>query len=160
MIVSVMLADLPCGIIFEGEKNELVGVLADKLHTLGLFRDRSCEVFTPELKTALNGYRRAHSLPESDYCDPSSLRMLTGIETDGDGLLLLARLCEAELPRATEVERYDYCRGAISESRIYGLTLQQYIDGKRRVGELLNFPAASSDTVKTAVLAYIMESGK
>jgi hypothetical protein len=160
MIVSIIYTDLPCGIIFEGQKNEFVSVIADKLYTLGYFRDRKCEVFMPELKAALNKYRRANSLPESDYCDPISLKMLAGIDTNGDELLLLARLCEAELPCATEVERYDYCRNAISESRSFNLTLHQYINGKRSIGELLNTTPASSDTVKTAVLAYIMESGR
>lgn len=159
MIASVFLADMPCGIIFEGEKNQLVGALAEKLYTLGLFRDRHCEIFSPELKAALNSYRRANLLPETDYCDPISLRMLTGIETDGEGLILLARFCEAEFPRATEVDRYDYCRKAISDSRNLGLTLHRYINGKRRVGELLNSSPVPADAVKTAVLAYIMESG-
>ncbi|MCI8388846.1 MAG: peptidoglycan-binding protein [Clostridiales bacterium] len=158
MISAIISTDLPCGIIFAGEKNMLVSEIAGELHSLGLYRERTSDIFTPELADALNAYRRANRLPESDYCDPITLRLLTGIDSGGDELLLLARWCEFAHPEATEVEKFDLCRAAIRESRKLGLTVQQYLSGRANIGELLASPSASSETVKAAVLASMLET--
>lgn len=156
MFAALIYADQPCGIIFIGEKNQLAGTVADELHKLGLLRSQSGGIFTPEVRDALNSYRRANSLPESDYCDPVTLRLLTGIESGGEELLLLARYLESEYPAADEVERFDRCREALSGADRLGLGLKQYLSGKCQVGALLSSPAPSAETVKAAVLAYML----
>ena len=149
----IQYAEQPCGIIQQGERGELVRLISDRLHSLGLLRT-SGDVYTPEVNDALNSYRLANKLPTADYCDPVTLRLLCGVDAGGDELVLLARACEVLLPDANELERFDFCREIVGA----GEDICERFGLLSDIGRLLVAPMPSAETVKSALLAYMLRS--
>lgn len=147
----IQYAEQPCGIIQQGERGELVRLISDRLHSLGLLRT-SGDIYTPEVNDALNSFRLANKLPTADYCDPVTLRLLCGVDAGGDELVLLARACEVLLPDANELEHFDFCRDIVESGEDIGDRIRQLTD----IGRLLDAPMPSAETVKSAMLAYIL----
>lgn len=137
------------GIVFAGERSDFVLSVSSELKRLG-YTHKLTDILSPELLSALNEWRSDNSLPELGYIDPVSLRLLTGENVGGDGLMLLAR-CAEGLP--TEVERFGFCREAVSASRRMLVSLTQYLSGKTDLGAL---PEASENSVRCAVIAYLL----
>ena len=152
MIAMQYAAEQPCGIIHQGERGELVRLLAERLHILGLLRTTG-DIYTVEFNDALNSFRVANSLPAADYCDPIALRLLCDVDVSGDELVLLARACESLLPDADELERFDFCRDIVSHADS-GLYCR--IESLTDIGKLLESPMPSDETVKSAQLAYLL----
>ena len=113
-----------------------------------------CFIYTPEVNDALNSFRLANKLPTADYCDPVTLRLLCGVDAGGDELVLLARACEVLLPDANELERFDFCREIVESGEDIGDRIRQLTD----IGRLLDAPMPSAETVKSALLAYMLRS--
>ncbi len=134
------------GIILPGERSQLVTMLSDRLCSLGYFGEIT-EILSPELITALNLWRSDNSLPALDYVDPLSLRLL-GFEVGGDELIFLARHAE---PLSTEVERYAFCRSALENAKLLGVSVVEYL--APRVEKL---PNASLDSLRCAIIASLM----
>lgn len=149
----IQYAEQPCGIIQQGERGELVRLISDRLHSLGLLRT-SGDVYTPAVNDALNSFRIANSLPTADYCDPVTLRLLCGVECGGDELMLLARAGEVLLCDANELERFDFCREIVDSGEDISDRIRQLTD----IGRLLDAPMPSAETVKSAMLAYMLRS--
>ena len=148
----IQYAAQPCGIIQLGERGELVYLVASSLHSLGLLRQIE-DIYTPAVNDALNSFRLANKLPTADYCDPVTLRLLCGVDVGGE-LVLLARACEVLLPDANELERFDFCREIVESGEDIGDRIRQLTD----IGRLLDAPMPSAETVKSALLAYMLRS--
>lgn len=149
----IQYAAQPCGIIQLGERGELVYLVASSLHSLGLLRQIE-DIYTPAVNDALNSFRIANSLPTADYCDPVTLRLLCGVDVGGDELMLLARASEVLLRDANELERFDFCREIVESGEDIGDRIRQLTD----IGRLLDAPMPSAETVKSAILAYMLRS--
>ena len=137
------------GIIFPGERSELIGRAAEKLSRLG-YLENPGDVATPDVISALNKWRGDNSLPALDYFDPVSLRLL-GFDVGGDEIIFLARRAEV-LP--TDVERYDFCKHALRSAKISGSTPIGSLSS-----DLSELPQASVNSLKCALIAYLMERG-
>ena len=87
------------GIIFAGERSEIALSMSQELIKLG-YRLSQSDIVSEEFLLSLNEWRRGHNLPELDFVDPVSLRLLLGADVGGDELVLLAG-CAETLP--TEV---------------------------------------------------------
>lgn len=142
------------GIIFIGEKNQLAGRVADELHRLGLYRfEVGLEgVFTLNLCKSLNAFRRSNCLPESDFADPVSLRLLLHETFSGDELLLLAGAAES---RGSEIERFNFCERVLQKSAETGRSLVECIFMERTP-----IAKASAETAKSAVIAWLLVNGR
>ena len=137
------------GIIFAGERSEIALSMSQELIKLG-YRLSQSDIVSEEFLSSLNEWRRGHSLPELDFVDPVSLRLLLGADVGGDELVLLAG-CAETLP--TEVERYQLCREAISGSKAMMVSLTQYLSGRFELGAT---PDPSADSMKCAVIAKLI----
>lgn len=137
------------GIIFAGERSEIALSMSQELIKLG-YRLSQSDIVSEEFLSSLNEWRRGHNLPELDFVDPVSLRLLLGADVGGDELVLLAG-CAETLP--TEVERYQLCREAISGSKSMMVSLTQYLSGRFELGAI---PVPSADSMKCAVIAKLI----
>lgn len=146
MIVSTV---SEIGIIFPGERSELVRMLSERLKFLGYF-DRSADIFSSELIAALDRWRIDNSLPMLDYADPLSLRLI-GLEVGGDELILLARHAEQ---LKTESERFEFCRSAIYSAHELNMSLVEYLARHPPT----KLPLASTDALRSAVIASLMSN--
>ena len=137
------------GIIFPGERSELVGRASAKLSELGYLENPS-DIATPDVISALNKWRGDNSLPALDYFDPVSLRLL-GFDVGGDEIIFLARRAEVFL---TDVERYDFCKNALETAKISGATPIGSLSS-----DLSELPQASVNSLKCALIAYLIGRG-
>ena len=142
------------GIIFIGEKNPLAGRVADELHRLGLYRfEVGMEgVFTGNLCKSLNEFRRSNRLPELDFADPVSLRLLLHETFSGNELIYLARAAEN---CENEVERFDFCERVLRKSAASGRSIVE-----SALMERTPKSTVSADTVKCAVIAWLLVNNR
>ena len=143
------------GIILPGEKSQLAEAVAEELHRLGLYRYErdSFGIMTNDLCISLNKFRRANSLPELEYADPVTLRLLLGEDLGGDELVLLADRAERE---PDELSKYNFCRRMIALSRETGASLTVLLLSSAEKTEL----HATADTLRCAILAVMMEDAQ